>query len=92
MKVLLFSAGNGSLTRPKRDGSDAVQVCAQALCLEELLNVAIPEAAGQTPPAAYAKKCDACPLLELCLPRKTGVRSGRSVARYLARAAAEPDG
>lgn len=31
--------------RPKRDGSDEVQLCAQALCLEEALNVAIPAGA-----------------------------------------------
>ena len=28
--------------KPKRDGSDAVQLCAQALCLEEMLGVAVP--------------------------------------------------
>jgi len=31
--------------KPKRDGSDEVQLCAQALCLEEMLAVAIPEGA-----------------------------------------------
>lgn len=31
--------------RPKRDSSDAVQLCAQALCLEEMLRVAIPAGA-----------------------------------------------
>jgi len=31
--------------RPKRDLCDAVQLCAQALCLEEMLGVAIPRAA-----------------------------------------------
>lgn len=111
--------------RPKKDGSDEVQVCAQALCLEEMLNVTIPEAAlfygsqkrrqvvplgaalrrhteetaravhdlldaGQTPPAAYAKKCDACSLLDLCLPKKAGARRGGTVARYLAGAVMEP--
>ena len=28
--------------KPKRDGSDAVQLCAQALCLEEMLGVEVP--------------------------------------------------
>lgn len=31
--------------RPKRDDSDRVQLCAQALCLEEMLTVAIPSGA-----------------------------------------------
>lgn len=31
--------------RPKKDLSDAVQLCAQALCLEEMLNCAIPAGA-----------------------------------------------
>ena len=28
--------------KPKRDGSDAVQLCAQAICLEEMLGVSVP--------------------------------------------------
>lgn len=31
--------------RPKHDGSDALQLCAQALCLEEMLDVTIPQGA-----------------------------------------------
>ena len=31
--------------RPKKDDSDRVQLCAQAICLEEMLNVIIPEGA-----------------------------------------------
>ncbi|RMH19605.1 MAG: CRISPR-associated protein Cas4 [Acidobacteria bacterium] len=31
--------------KPKRDTSDKVQLCAQALCLEEMLDVAVPEGA-----------------------------------------------
>lgn len=31
--------------KPKKDESDRVQLCAQALCLEEMLDVAIPEGA-----------------------------------------------
>lgn len=30
---------------PKKDGSDAVQLCAQAMCLEEMLGVAVPAGA-----------------------------------------------
>lgn len=104
--------------RPKPDQSDHLQLCAQAICLEEMLGVAVPEgaifygtprrrqsvaldaalraatqaaaarlhaliAAGRTPPANYEKKCEACSLLELCMPRLSG---GRSVKRYLEQA------
>lgn len=31
--------------KPKRDSSDKVQLCAQALCLEEMLDIAVPEGA-----------------------------------------------
>lgn len=31
--------------KPKKDGSDSVQICAQALCLEEMLHVSIPTGA-----------------------------------------------
>jgi CRISPR-associated exonuclease Cas4 len=31
--------------RPKKDDSDRVQLCAQALCLEEMLNREVPEGA-----------------------------------------------
>ena len=31
--------------RPKRDGSDELQLCAQALCLEEMLSVPVPRGA-----------------------------------------------
>ena len=31
--------------RPKRDDSDAVQVCAQAICLEEMLDCGVPRGA-----------------------------------------------
>jgi len=89
--------------RPKTDGSDALQLCAQALCLEEMLSITIPAGAifygqtrrrqdipfdqtlrdettaaalelhtlieaGITPTAVRMPKCDACSLLELCLP------------------------
>lgn len=89
--------------KPKADGSDALQLCAQALCLEEMLGRPVPAgalfygqtrrrtdipfephlraettaaahqlhtllAAGVTPPAVREAKCDACSLLNLCLP------------------------
>ncbi|RJP80279.1 MAG: CRISPR-associated protein Cas4 [Desulfobacteraceae bacterium] len=31
--------------KPKKDNSDKVQLCAQALCLEEMLDIAVPEGA-----------------------------------------------
>lgn len=102
--------------RPKPDGCDDVQLCAQAICLEEMLDTVIAEgaffygqprrrhpvtldaalrarteeaakrahaliAAGQTPPARYEKKCDACSLFDLCKPQTIG--AGKSARRYL---------
>ena len=100
--------------RPKPTHCDWVQLCAQALCLEEMLGVEIWEGAlfyGQprrrqvvefspklraeteqtakelhelfrsekTPPPEYnKKKCDACSLVEICMPR-----TYRSVDAYL---------
>ena len=100
--------------RPKPNHCDWVQLCAQALCLEEMLNTEIPEGAifygqprrrqtvvfdsalreetkltalslhaliqsGKTPSAVYnSKKCGACSLLEICMPKKH-----RTVSRYL---------
>ncbi len=100
--------------RPKPSHCDWVQLCAQALCLEEMLNTEIPEGAifygqprrrqvvvfdsalraeteqtarnlhaliqsGKTPAAEYnSKKCGACSLHEICMPRKH-----RTVSRYL---------
>ena len=90
--------------RPKKDDTDRVQLCAQAICLEEMLNCCVPEgalyygekkrrsqvvfdtdlrektahtaaqlhtllAANRTPPPQYAKRCDNCSFLPLCLPR-----------------------
>ncbi len=92
--------------RPKPTHCDWVQLCAQAICLEETMGVEIKEGAifygtsrrrqnvefsselrketeqtaaalhaliqnGKTPPAEYnKKKCDACSLLEICMPQK----------------------
>ncbi|MBI2918920.1 MAG: CRISPR-associated protein Cas4 [Chloroflexi bacterium] len=107
---------------PKIGREDEVQLCAQALCLEEMLGVSILSSAffygeprrrsdvvldqglrqetealvarlheltraGATPPAQYAKKCNSCSLVDLCLPRATGGQ--RSAQRYLARAIAD---
>lgn len=108
----------------KREDWDRVQVCAQALCLEEMLGVSVPEGAlfygkeqrrevvainevlrreteevaaavhrmladGHTPPPVYAKKCDRCSLVDICLPRRVGGSKSR-VARYLAKVLEEP--
>jgi CRISPR-associated exonuclease Cas4 len=108
--------------RPKAANWDQVQLCAQAMCLEEMLRCAVPEGAlfygtnrrrqvvrfderlrreteeaakrlhelvrsGTTPPARYAKKCESCSLMNLCMPRVAG--AGKSVVRYLARMLAE---
>ena len=104
--------------KPKKDRCDEVQLCAQALCLEEMLDVQIDSGAlfygkqrrrkeifldaelraltkeiidkthqmiigGKTPQAVYDKKCDACSLLSLCLPKSCG--KSRSVSRYMNR-------
>jgi CRISPR-associated exonuclease Cas4 len=105
--------------RRKQEDWDRVQLCAQALCLEEMLGVAVPEGAlfygkeqrrevveigaalrrateevavavhgllteVRTPPPAYAKKCESCSLVDICLPRSVGGGKNR-VARYLAK-------
>lgn len=104
--------------RPKKDQCDEVQLCAQALCLEEMLNVEILEGAlfygmkkrrkqvvfnthlreltievihkthalierGKTPAGRYEKKCDACSLKGLCLPKVCG--RPRKIGPYLKR-------
>lgn len=107
--------------KPKPGHCDKVQLCAQALSIEEMLNVEVPRgalfygktrrrqevefdnalraetenaaerlheliASGNSPAAKYAKKCEKCSLLELCLPEKKG--SPRSVKNYIAEAIA----
>lgn len=100
--------------RPKPTHCDWVQLCAQALCLEEMMGIEIPDGAifygqprrrqnveftpelraetgetaqklhkliqsGKTPSAEYdKKKCDACSLLETCMPHKQ-----RAVVEYM---------
>ena len=101
--------------RPKPHQADELQLCAQAMCLEEMLCCEIPDGAlfygetrrrvrvpfppelreevrtdaaqmhdlyrrGRTPQVKPAKRCSACSLRELCLPRLS--RTG-SVQAYL---------
>ena len=101
--------------RPKEHDADRIQLCAQALCLEEMLSVPVPEGAlfygqtrrrqvvvldeplrdatrvaaqevpallsqGATPPPVADERCDACSLVEECLP---SVGKGLSALRYL---------
>jgi CRISPR-associated exonuclease Cas4 len=108
--------------RPKFNHCDIVQLCAQAICLEEMLGITINEGAlfyyrprrrqeidfteelrkettalafqlhefikaGNTPVARYEKKCKSCSLLDICMPKVTGVK--KNVALYLAKAQIE---
>ncbi len=102
--------------KPKAHRADEVQLCAQAMCLEEMFNVQISQAdlfygktrrratveldcelrkltsdlaeqlhrlveSGATPPAEYdRKRCSACSLLDVCVPRK---QKRRSVDAYM---------
>ncbi len=116
--VVEFAADGSVLTveykrgKPKAHRADDVQLCAQALCLEEMLGAAIPEgrlfygqtrrrtdvvfddelrsltkemaqrlheliASRETPPAVYeARRCDACSLIELCMPQAMRFQKG----------------
>lgn len=104
--------------RPKKDNSDKVQLCAQALCLQEMLNVPVPTGAlfygkkkrrqqvdlspslvaeteaaarqlhdlirsGHTPPPRYAKRCENCSFINLCMPQRVGKKA--TVKKYLER-------
>lgn len=98
--------------KPKAHRADEVQLCAQALCLEEMMGVAVPEgrlfygqtrrrtdvvfdaalraltnetaqrlheliASRETPAAVYeVRKCDACSLIELCMPQGMRFQKG----------------
>ena len=96
-----------------------IQLCAQAMCLEEMLQVEVPRGAlfygksrrrqevafdtalrertqaaaiglhdlfrsGTTPAAKYEKKCKSCSLLEVCMPKITGI--DKDIEHYLAKA------
>ena len=104
--------------KPKPDNCDAVQLCAQAMCLEEMMELHVLKGAifygkeqrrteiafdqslrnqtmetaqrlhalirsGKTPPPVYEPKCDACSLLEVCLPKT--IQKKAAVDRYLFR-------
>ncbi|MDY0223062.1 MAG: CRISPR-associated protein Cas4 [Desulfobacterium sp.] len=104
--------------KPKKNLSDKVQLCAQALCLEEMLDAKIEAGAifygktrrrldvlfdddlrektiktardlhemissGITPPPKYAKKCDTCSFISLCLPK--AIEKKRMVSSWLKR-------
>jgi CRISPR-associated exonuclease Cas4 len=104
--------------KPKKNLSDKVQLCAQAICLEEMLDVKIEAGAifygktrrrldvlfdddlrdktiktardlhemissGITPPPKYAKKCDTCSFISLCLPK--AIEKKRTVSSWLKR-------
>jgi len=104
---------------PKFGHCDMIQLCAQAICLEEMLKVRIEKGAlfygkprrrqevilnedlrketeelatclhelynsGKTPKAHYDKKCKSCSLLDVCMPKITGVK--KNIAGYLANA------
>lgn len=104
--------------KTKPSNVDLVQLCAQSLCLEEMLSVRISSgeiyylqehrrstirldaalvdetkkviiqcreilASGITPSASFeTKKCNNCSLLDLCLPKQTGL-SGQMVSQYV---------
>jgi CRISPR-associated exonuclease Cas4 len=105
--------------KPKSHRADEVQLCAQAMCLEEMLGAPVPAgalfygatrrrldvaldlelralteatcarlhhliAALRTPHAAREPKCDACSLLQLCLPDLAS--AGSRASRYTDRA------
>ena len=96
-----------------------IQLCAQAMCLEEMLHTEVPCGAlfygksrrryevaldaalreqtdaaavglhelfngGRTPVARYEKKCESCSLLELCMPKITGIK--KNIRHYLSQA------
>lgn len=101
--------------KPKEDASDTLQLCAQAMCLEEMLLCEIPEAflfygetkrrlkvvldnglrdqvktivkemhelyeKRYTPKVKLSKRCKACSLAELCMPK---LCKNPSVAKYI---------
>lgn len=105
--------------RSKPDNCDRVQLCAQAICIEEMLNVSVPTGAlyygkprrreqiefnaslrketenlaaslhkmvalGITPKAPYGRKCKSCSLIEICMPKTTGVH--KKIDAYLLKA------
>ena len=76
--------------KPKSHRADEVQLCAQALCLEEMLDLTpgtIPHGilfygkprrrTGITPSADYhSRRCDACSLIDICQPHALRFKKG----------------
>jgi CRISPR-associated exonuclease Cas4 len=101
--------------KPKGHRADEVQLCAQALCLEEMMGFPVREgrrtdvrfdaelraltggtarrlheliAKRETPAAVYeGRKCEACSLLELCMPQ--AMRFQKGAGAWFARQMAE---
>jgi len=108
--------------KPKLHRADEVQLCAQGLCLEEMLGVAIPQGAlfygetrrrvgvafdeelkrltvetihavrelldaGRLPPPLIQPGCDACSLVDDCMPSCT--HGKKQASRWISRAVAE---
>lgn len=104
--------------------ANKIQLCAQALCLEEMFHTTVPCGAiyfgksarrqvvnfdaplrektetmirlcrellksGTTPLATYARKCETCSLIDICMPKVTCVR--RDVEKYISRIAFEAE-
>ena len=72
--------------RPKKDNIDKVQLCAQAMCLEEMLDAEIPEGAifyGKT----RRRQDVTFDMYDLCLPKT--VEKAKSINRYLMTAVQE---
>lgn len=59
---------------PKAHDADRLQLCAQAMCLEEMRQLF---RRGHTPKVRPSKSCNACSLKELCLPALLGRRSAQ---------------
>ena len=68
--------------KPKKDQIDEVQLCAQAICLEEMYNVSIEKGflykcvqmhklyeQKVLPPAIYKAHCKSCSLCDVCMPK-----------------------
>ena len=79
---------------PRADTANDLQLCGQAMCLEEMLCCDIPKGAlyfgeirGHTPKVKPTKSCNACSLKEVCLPK---LMRTTSVKTYLQKSLEEP--
>ena len=69
--------------KPKEGTEDTLQLCGQAMCLEEMLCCEIPCGAlyyREPPKVKPTKGCNACSLKGLCLPK---LMRSKSVSAYL---------